>query len=40
MPLYEDGRIEFNILKATKPYKNKQRSHFIVNAGIENRPFY
>ena len=40
MPLYEDGRIEFGILEAIRPYENKQRSRFIVNAGTENYPFY
>jgi hypothetical protein len=40
MPLYKDRRTEFSILEAIRPYKNKQRSHFIVNTGIENRPFY
>jgi hypothetical protein len=32
--------MEFGILEATRPYENKQRSRFIVNAGIENHPFY
>jgi len=40
MSLYKDRRTEFGILEAIRPYKNKQRSCFIVNAGTENRPFY
>ena len=40
MPLYKNKRTEFGILEATRPYKNKQQSHFIINVGTENRPFY
>ena len=40
MPLYEDRRTEFSILEAIRPYENKQQSHFIINVGTENRPFY
>jgi hypothetical protein len=40
MPLYKDGRIEFGILEAIRPYKNKQQSRFIINTGTENHLFY
>jgi len=40
MPLYKDRKIEISILEAIRPYKNKQRSYFIVNAGIKNYLFY